>query len=77
MAEAGCRRVFVGFESIDSGSLKEMKKKESLEDIDNAVRIFHKYGIAIHGMFIFGFDTDDPGIFDRTADYCISNRKPD
>ena len=28
----------------------------------------HKYNILVTGFFIFGFDTDDKGIFDRTVE---------
>lgn len=58
MKQAGCHTVYVGFESINPDSLAAMRKKQSVEDIDRAVRVFHRVGIAIHGMFIFGLDSD-------------------
>ena len=59
MKRAGCQTVFVGFESVNPKSLREMKKSQNLEDIQNAVRVLQQAGIHIHGMFVFGFDEDD------------------
>jgi anaerobic magnesium-protoporphyrin IX monomethyl ester cyclase len=73
MAEVGCRRVYVGFESICDATLKDMKKQATKTVFENAIRVFHKYGITVHGMFIFGTDQDDQGVFDRTVDFCLLN----
>ena len=51
--------MFVGFESVNSRSLAEMKKNQSLDDIRRAIRVVQAAGIHIHGMFVFGFDGDD------------------
>ena len=59
MKRAGCHTVFIGFESVNPKSLKEMKKSQSLEDIQNAIRVVQEAGIHIHGMFVFGFEEDD------------------
>jgi len=73
MAEAGCRRVYVGFESISDTTLKDLNKHASKAVFENAIQIFHKYGIAIHGMFMFGSDQDDLDVFDRTVDFCLAH----
>jgi radical SAM superfamily enzyme YgiQ (UPF0313 family) len=44
---------------VNPESLKEMKKKQDLEDILEAIRIVQAAGIHIHGMFVFGFENDD------------------
>jgi len=59
MKRAGCHTVFIGFESVNPKSLKEMKKNQSLEDVRNAMRVIQGAGIHIHGMFVFGFEEDD------------------
>ncbi len=59
MKRAGCHTVFIGFESVNPKSLKEMKKSQSLDDIQNAMRVIQEAGIHIHGMFVFGFEEDD------------------
>lgn len=67
MAAAGCSRVYVGFESVNDASLKEMKKGQTSEDVRRAIRTFHEAGIHVHGMFIFGVDADDPASLRATS----------
>ena len=33
--------------------------------------MLHEHGISIWGSFVFGFDTDDPEVFDRTVEFGI------
>ncbi len=73
MAEAGCRRVFVGFESINNATLKDFNKHATSAEVENAIKVFHKYGIAIHGMFIFGSDEDDASQFQYTTQFVLAN----
>jgi radical SAM superfamily enzyme YgiQ (UPF0313 family) len=58
MARAGCYIVFVGLESINPATLKAYNKSQSVESIKECVINFHKYGIRVHGMFVFGADDD-------------------
>jgi radical SAM superfamily enzyme YgiQ (UPF0313 family) len=58
MKRSGCHTLFIGFESFNPESLKEMNKKQTVEDIINAVSIIHSFNINIHGMFVHGFDND-------------------
>jgi len=58
MKQAGCQTVFIGFESTNPDSLLSMKKKQDVNDSIQAIHILKKYKIAIHGMFVFGFDED-------------------
>lgn len=58
MARAGCSSVCVGFESVNTHTLKTYRKKQTLEDIINAIRSFHRKKIKIHGMFVLGSDED-------------------
>ncbi|MBS3820105.1 radical SAM protein, partial [bacterium] len=59
MHEAGCRVLYIGLESINPQSLAAMKKKQTVEEIKDAVRVIQKHKIRIHGMFVYGFDEDD------------------
>jgi len=59
MKRAGCRALFIGFESVNPESLKAMKKKQSVEEITEAIKVFRRHRIGIHGMFVYGFDDDD------------------
>ena len=73
MAETGCRRVFIGFESINDATLKDLNKNETAEEVRQAVKVFQKYGISVHGMFIFGSDEDNPEVFKNTIKFCRKN----
>jgi len=69
-AESGCKFLFVGFESVDQSSIDEAGKKVNKPEMyAKAIELFHKYGIAILGAFVFGFDCEDKNIFKRTVDF--------
>ncbi len=65
MAEAGCRYILIGFESLNSKSLEEThkhqnKREEYLEIIDR----IHRAGIFVYASFIIGFDHDTRADFE-------------
>jgi radical SAM superfamily enzyme YgiQ (UPF0313 family) len=70
--KSGCTGLFLGFETLSPAALASVGKRvnkpgEYLE----VVRKLHDHGIGIDGSFVFGFDTDDPGVFDRTVEFVI------
>ena len=63
--KAGCRGVFIGFESPVQEGLKELGKKFNLlkdRDFRTSVRRIQQHGILVVGSFIIGLDIDKPGI---------------
>ena len=75
MALAGCTGVFVGFESLDMGNLRDAHKRTPRpEDYARRVRILHDNGIQVNGSFVLGFDHDGPNVFARTVDWVEANR---
>ena len=58
MAKSGCFAVFVGLESINPATLKAYNKSQTVEGIKDCVNNFHKFGINVHGMFVFGSEED-------------------
>ncbi len=73
--EAGCRSLFVGFESISSENMRGNNKKVNvMTDYAAACRRFHESGIMINGSFVFGFDGDGPDVFERTAQFAVDNK---
>ncbi|MFZ5450722.1 MAG: B12-binding domain-containing radical SAM protein [Thermodesulfobacteriota bacterium] len=58
MARAGCYCVFVGLESINPATLKLYNKSQTVEGIKDCVVNFHRHGIRVHGMFVFGSEED-------------------
>lgn len=68
-AEAGCRGVFVGLESVSDGSLAGVDKSwNRVERYAEWVQRFHDAGIGVSAGIIFGLDGDGPDVFERTLD---------
>lgn len=74
MKKAGCFSVCIGMESVNPESLKEAKKKQSVEDIVDSIKSFHDFGIRVHGMFVIGFDSDDISTIKKTTRFAIKNK---
>ena len=72
MRKAGCDYAYIGFESINPDSLRSMNKAQTVDDIKRSIRVFHDNGIMVHGMFIFGSDSDTKDTFRQTSDFCNS-----
>jgi len=69
-AKAGCRGVFIGFESPEPEGLLEIGKKFNLlkgRDFRASVRRIQRHNIMVVGSFIIGLDIDRPGIGERIA----------
>lgn len=74
-AKAGCRGLFIGFESITEECLKEVGKRQNIvEEYRKCIKRLHSVGIAIIGAFIFGFDHDDKDVFKRTVDFVYKEK---
>lgn len=72
LAKSGCRALFIGFESVDDATLEHMGKRQNrTKDYREIVACLHDHGIATWGSFVFGFDTDNLEVFDRTAEFAI------
>jgi radical SAM superfamily enzyme YgiQ (UPF0313 family) len=69
-ARSGCKGLLVGFESVSQQTLKGMGKAFNYVDkYRNQVQKLHEHGIAIQACFVFGFDTDDKSVFERTVEF--------
>ncbi|MFH1486160.1 MAG: radical SAM protein [Chloroflexota bacterium] len=70
-AKAGCRGVFIGFESPAPEGLLALGKKFNLlngRDFRASVRRIQRHNILVVGSFIIGLDIDEPGIGKRIAE---------
>ncbi len=69
MYHAGCRVVFIGFESVSQKSLVAMNKSQvnKVEEYKETVDKVHSHKIAIFGSFVLGGDNDGEVIFEDTA----------
>jgi radical SAM superfamily enzyme YgiQ (UPF0313 family) len=54
MKKSGCYFVVFGIESGNQYILDNIKKSESLNSIENAIKIAHEVGLMTQGFFIFG-----------------------
>ncbi|BCO27503.1 hypothetical protein MIZ03_2391 [Rhodoferax lithotrophicus] len=73
MAEAGCRFVLIGFESLHPDNLKQMAKPWNKVSgaYRDVVRSLHARGIGIYGTFVFGYDADTSDTIERTVDFAL------
>jgi radical SAM superfamily enzyme YgiQ (UPF0313 family) len=69
MRAAGVINVSIGIESLTEQTLSDFKKKTSYDAIRKAMDIFHEHGFGITGLFIVGYDTDDPDTFGRIHNF--------
>ncbi len=69
MFNAGCRVVFVGFESVSQESLDSVNKGivNNATKFKEAINRIHSSGIGVFGSFVLGLETDNTDIFEKTA----------
>ena len=68
--KAGCRGMFIGFETFNAETLKSYHKginRNNLSRYKDLVDGFHKAGISVFGGFIVGADQDDENTVADTA----------
>jgi len=74
-AKSGCKGLYIGFESLSPASLQEAGKSQNIVNhYKDAIDKIHQHGIMVGGGFIFGFDSDDESVFERTIEFAIESR---
>ncbi len=71
MHRAGARMAMIGFEAVTDKGLAEVGKRSSVATAERAVQAFHDHGIAVHGMFVAGLDSDDATAAGATAGFAM------
>ena len=72
MAQSGCIGLLIGFESIIEKNITSIGKFQNRPShYMEVINSLHRNGIAIWASFIFGFDHDDPTVFERTVEFAI------
>jgi radical SAM superfamily enzyme YgiQ (UPF0313 family) len=67
---SGCTGLFIGFESLSAATLAAIGKRVNQpQRYLEVVQRLHDHGIGVDASFVFGFDTDDEGVFDRTLEF--------
>jgi len=73
MARSGCRGLLMGFESVRQEALEASHKNKNIgKRYGDVIDILHDHGILVQACFVFGFDTDDPTVFEEAAEYIIN-----
>jgi radical SAM superfamily enzyme YgiQ (UPF0313 family) len=69
-ARSGCKGLLIGFESVSQDTLDETHKHfHAAAGYAEVVKKLHDHGIGVQGCFVFGFDNDDTGVFERTVEF--------
>ena len=75
LAKSGCTSLFIGFESLSKKNLVTSKKVQNdPSEYREIIDTLHRFGIAICGSFVFGFDEDDSSVFEETVSFSIQTK---
>lgn len=74
MRRSNCYYVYIGFESVNPETLEEFDKGQKVEEIVEAIRIIHKHGIMIHGMFVLGSENDTVKTIRDTVNFALKHK---
>ena len=65
--DSGCIYLFLGLESFSAESLSIVNKEiNKIEDYKRIIDLIHQHQISVQAGIIFGFDTDDKSVFEKT-----------
>ena len=71
MKAAGVSNLSIGIESLNDKTLKDFKKKTSLNILERSIEVFHNKGFSVTGLFIAGYDIEDMGAFTANKKFII------
>lgn len=71
--KAGCRMLFVGFESIVQDMLNNIHKFNNVKEYKKIIKNIQDSGIMVWGTFIFGFDFEQDNAIENTLEFCNEN----
>lgn len=76
-AEAGLDQVFIGIESPNPDSMREVKKSQNVGiEMVQKIRKFYEYGIVLQCGMMVGFDADQKNIFQLQYDMATQSLGP-
>jgi radical SAM superfamily enzyme YgiQ (UPF0313 family) len=69
--QSGCDALLLGLESISQNSLNSVNKGKvnRVDSFKKSIEKIHAKGINIYSYIIFGFDDNEPSIFDETLEF--------
>jgi len=73
MQRSGCKRVYLGLESVNQATLDAFHKSQSVDDIVQAIKILHEFNIDSHGMFVLGAGDDTKQTVRDTVSFALKH----
>lgn len=64
----------MGFESTNDATLAQFSKGQTQSEFESDVRLLHERDLNIHGLFIFGADTDTEESLTKTVSFSLQSR---
>lgn len=71
--EAGCRQITFGFESGSQRILNILKKRATVDQAREAIRLCKEVGLAVNGTFMIGNPTETPEDIKMTQEFIKNN----
>ncbi len=71
---AGCYYFAYGIESADAGILKNIKKSETIEEIEQSIEWAREAGISCQGFFIFGLPGETEATIEKTIRFACRSK---
>ncbi len=70
LKDSGCKYLLIGFESLNDFSLKSIKKGFNQHDeYIKIIKTLNEIDVVLMACFIFGFEEDNTGVFEKTVDF--------
>ncbi len=74
-SESGCKSLFIGFESINSDSIKSAQKSQNkIHEYEELIQLLHSKNIMVNASLDLGFDHDEPNVFKNTLKWLVANK---
>jgi radical SAM superfamily enzyme YgiQ (UPF0313 family) len=70
---AGVRQLFVGIESVNEATLRQYRKRQTLDQIALSLDVIHAHGIRTMGAIILGGEADTPETITRSLDFAMDH----
>jgi radical SAM superfamily enzyme YgiQ (UPF0313 family) len=74
LRSAGCRMLYIGFETLNQRSLDSVHKPYDVRAYDGAMSAIRRHGIAVAGYFLVGLDGDTLETFDELFEFIHRTR---
>ncbi len=76
LVKSGCMGVLIGFETLDEGNLKIIKKNFNMMKggYSQALKNLRRHNILVYATFVFGFENDTVESFDNAVNFAIEQR---